>query len=175
MTTWVEVVDTSVKIGLGVLIGGLISLIVQRRTHAHEEKIELLRRRRDSMDEICKDFEAVHATTVEYASHAEHILNSKPFGTDILRNILEPGGSRSERSKGLTTLQHLEGRLSLLGYPSIAQMIQEYRMDIARMGKATDTKDWNAAVKSVSDIQAQLEQRRVQIYVKFNTVFEGKR
>ena len=171
--TWLEVADTAIKIGLGALIGGLISLIVQRRAHAHDDRSELLRRRRDTMDEICKDFEGVHATTVEFASGAEHILNSQPFGTDTLRNMLEPRDTRSSRSKGLAVLQHLEGRLSLLGYPSIAQLIQDYRMDLARMGKATDTKDWNAGVKTVNEIQASLEKRRVTIYEHFSTVFKG--
>lgn len=41
MTTWLEIVDTAVKVGLGALISGITTYLITRRTHSHETRRSL--------------------------------------------------------------------------------------------------------------------------------------
>jgi hypothetical protein len=50
--TWIDVVDSAVKIGLGALIAGLFSFITTRVTHESSARTEYARRRRDMLEKV---------------------------------------------------------------------------------------------------------------------------
>ena len=60
MITWIEIVDTAVRIGLGALISGVLAYLVEKQEHKREVAKELIMRRRDAREQVAAELEATH-------------------------------------------------------------------------------------------------------------------
>lgn len=111
MTTLIEILDTSVKIGLGALISGITTYWVTINKHSHELKHELLRRRRVILEDVAEQIEGVYHGYLLYSGDVLRRIRCHEAGDkwpdayeSTLRlkydNVLE----KAEENRGQTTI-----------------------------------------------------------------------
>src|SRR5277367_4686441 len=91
--TWIEVTDNAIKIGLGALIAGAITLLLSKSSSAHELRKEKIRRRSDMLERIAEDFEKSQTTFLHlYSTFSSYvILLSNPDAAAIQRDQIYEG------------------------------------------------------------------------------------
>ena len=132
--------DTVVKVGLGVAITGLFTISHGIVSNKHERKKELQRRRRDALEQACRDVEAGYTALMWVLNDLRTLREGDPDNPSVdLRNRLEQGfrGLRDSADK----LEAVGGKLLLLGLPNAEKSIREIR-DLMKdfMGTITKSK-----------------------------------
>jgi hypothetical protein len=128
-----DILDTSVKVGLGAVIGGLGSIWMARRQRQHEFDKEMMRRRCDTLERISDDFEQHHTLLVDWfatarvqsglrasGQHSEDIDNAEKKAQDMI------GESAPQMHK-------VVGKLMLLGFANCAKAHDEYAVQFGQL------------------------------------------
>ena len=146
--TWVDVVDTAVKIGLSGLIVAISGYMLAKRSQRHEFDKEYFRRRQDVIERVSAEFSAVHMAffniCVDYTSLIDYIHMGLPV-TDVTRDryykyIREIGDN-------LRQMHVLEGQLLVAGAENAMNSMRQYRLhatdinDMLRLEEPTKTKE----------------------------------
>jgi hypothetical protein len=83
---WVNVADTSIKIGLGALISAISGYLVLRKTHEHEEQKEIranfYKRQED------KKLKYIEFSSTAYSLVYHHVFTKSDFETDEYKSFL---------------------------------------------------------------------------------------
>jgi len=126
-TTWIEIVDTAVKIGLGAVITGVATFVNNHQSHArtvekdrHAKSVEMLESVTLSIEEVTHALLKHWSHILEWARTNER--GEKP-SKDRDESISEYRGELFDLSKGLT---NSEGRLLLMGYAQQQQKLREF-------------------------------------------------
>jgi gas vesicle protein len=131
--TWIEVTDSALKIGLGALIAGLISLLLARAARTHELRKDQIRRRQDTIEKIAEEFERVQAQFVglfaTYSTYADHY--QVPIIKDLQRKKVVEAMNGVETA--LHSLHTIESKLLLLGLDSCTQIVVSYRLAVVEL------------------------------------------
>ncbi|HCL7330964.1 TPA: hypothetical protein N2X32_004052, partial [Escherichia coli] len=86
MTTWVEVVDTAVKIGFGGIITLTGTFIISKMNHKHEFDKDKSRRYYDSLESVSTQIEDMTHISLRYwALIIEWVRNKEQKGLDLTR------------------------------------------------------------------------------------------
>jgi len=126
--TWLDVTDDAIKIGLGVFLGGLFSLLVLRLSHRHELRKENLRRRQEIMERVVEHLEAVDEEVSNVVAQMKVCLaapsrsDAREEGRKQVLRLLEG------LDRNLTALNGDEGKLLLIGLVGSAKRLADYRL-----------------------------------------------
>jgi hypothetical protein len=125
--SWLDIVDTSIKIGLGALIAGIFALISAIVSHKHQlekSKIETLS---NAAEEISESFETTLAKIfldgIDCAGFIIHDMNIPGDDPDAIFNALD--NYEEVINKAISELYPLDGRLRLYGFSKAADILQE--------------------------------------------------
>ena len=116
MTNWPEVVDTSIKIGLGALLGGLFSVWLARLNQRHEVRRLYLERRWNLLQEAQVEIMKFGAAISEFWANTRNAAwlrdKSKPLASDQRGSLMR----QEQEVFGLfATLAAARSKLLLLG------------------------------------------------------------
>lgn len=130
--TWLEIIDTAVKIGLGALIGGVFAYLLNKQVHSHEIKRAILLDNRQTLKDISIKFESIHADIVALYSDVVREYDSYIRESASKKSKIKPPPDFHEQrfeigKKLLLELYSLEGTLMLYGYKKMSSIIFEYR------------------------------------------------
>ena len=119
-TTWIEVASDAVKIGLGALIGGAVTVLTLILAHRHEYNKERIRRRQEMLESIATQFEQAHAYFYDLMGSLrvfDHVKKLEVIGTQ-----------RDKTEAMLLTMQGLEGKLMLLQLFHAVEWLKRYHL-----------------------------------------------
>lgn len=146
--TWVDVVDTAVKIGLSGLIAATGGYVLAKRTQKHEFDKEYFRRRQDVIERVSADFSAIHMIffniCIGYSSLIDYIHTGLPIA-DPTRDLY--GEHIRDMGDSLRKMHILEGQLLVTGADDATQAMRHYRLhatdvnDMLRLENPTMTKE----------------------------------
>lgn len=126
--TWTEVVSDAVKIGLGALIGGVVSLIAVGLTHRHRKAEEYTTRRRDSLEAVMPEFDGLSRGIM---AESVRVMKAFPKLTDDAVAIDTTRYNYAEREAAVRErnleLNVVEAKVALLGLEDIAKSIDSFR------------------------------------------------
>lgn len=125
--TWMEVVDSAIKIGLGAVIGGIATYVTTKTTHDHDSRKEYIKRRRDMLDKIVDDLDGFSQHLMDYWANVNNALfkkaNSQRLTDKELEEIQEKENTLFNSFKDLHTV---ESRLLLLSEKKMSDNFTEY-------------------------------------------------
>lgn len=169
--SFLEVLDTSVKIGLGAVIAGAFALFSSRRQHLQDLARERMKRRERVLEKVAEDFElAYQALSAKYervrglaavVGDARYHPNAQDFlqGTD-----------------DFPRLHVIESRLLLLGLRFEAEMIMGFRHFAGEFEKAALPKDRSHPDPAVLNrLLEELFNVRVRIYDHLSKLYDDPR
>lgn len=125
--TWIDVVDSAVKIGLGALIAGAFSFTTTRLTYDRDARAERTRRRRDLLEKV-----------LNMMNHFDKVYRLEKALFDTLLDLSRTPKDREEDKKQFEQLDEdlrvafekfadSSGILLILGETSAEAALNEYR------------------------------------------------
>ncbi|NQD57436.1 hypothetical protein HP546_19045 [Pseudomonas sp. CM25] len=171
-TTWIEIADTAVKIGLGAVVTGLATLVNNRLSHAKNAE----------KDRHAKNVEILESVTlaVEEATHA--LLKHWSFIVDWARSVDSGREITKEREQTITDarteLFHLfkgltnsEGRLLLLGYAEQQKKLREFGTLISEYHRYSSRNNDLIEVTELEAWRLKILQGREELYAVLNKAY----
>lgn len=155
-TTWIEVADTAVKIGLGALVTGASAYLLAGRSHAHVLTRDLAAKRIGILESACADAE-------EYFSYCTRLYNMiGPLAlqndnevrdqTDLEKEVVLR--AHGDLRAALDSRNKARAKISLLGaidalehMTNVNETLSKYRKIVAIEGKMITFKQHNDLVK----------------------------
>ncbi len=143
--TWLEIVDTAVKIGLGTFIGGMFTYLLNKQAFGHAIKKEIILDKRQTLKDVSAKFESTHANVImlsqeivrewdAYIREAQkHVKNASAKSDTENKLPQEPDFYKRRfdlEGKILLELYSLQGVLMLYGLKEMSAIVYEYTENI---------------------------------------------
>ncbi|BFO30623.1 MULTISPECIES: hypothetical protein [Klebsiella] len=128
MTTWVEVVDTAVKIGFGGIITLAGTFIISKMNHKHEFDKDKSRRYYDSLESVSTQIEDMTHISLRYwALITEWVRNNKQKGLELTEERQEElKKTKLDLFDNFKNLTVAESKLLLLGLTDTSVALRDY-------------------------------------------------
>ena len=173
-TTWIEIADTAVKIGLGAAVTGVATLINNRLSHAKSVEKDNLQRSVEVLESV--------TLSIEEMTHA--LLKHWSFVVDLARNNESGIKASEERLKHISELRseiyHLfkgltngEGRLLLTGRVAQQKKLREYGTVISGYHRYTSPNNAQMSSVELDSWRAKVLEAREQLYTALNKAYRG--
>ena len=125
--TWVSVVDSAVKIGLGALIAGFFAFLAANFTHSREVEKEYTKKRRDFLEKAIDGLSKFHkGYTLLRARFHDHLLRRLRGAADSKEDIEEFTEAYRIYGEGASTLVDVEGYILSIGEEKLHQTMMDY-------------------------------------------------
>jgi len=126
-TTWIEIADTAIKIGLGAAISGVSAFLINRQTHNKSLEKENHSRNKETLESVTLSIEELTHSLLKYWSYILEWTKNNEKGVQASKektdSITELRGDIFNLFKGLT---NSEGRLLLIGCVEQQKKLREY-------------------------------------------------
>jgi len=166
MITILDIIDTTVKIGLGALISGVTTYYVSARMHAHERNHELILYKRNKLIEISEKIQLAGELTNQITHQAIH----SPENSEL---IIDQGiSSALENAKDICNLVSSALRLSaLINDQELVKLLKAYwenRNSFYKIILENQLDSWN----EYNTLKSQATELRLNIYNHFSTALD---
>lgn len=157
MTTWIEIVDTAVKIGFGAMISGFATYWITSINHKNEISKERRKRRRELLEDVVEQVEIFSDKAMFLLLRVSKRQELK-IGNQEIPKFLETAISENETEfeQTLEKIKHAEAKLRILGEKELYEDLHQLTkvtmdcLNIASSGfKDTDIAQFK---KSISEI-----------------------
>jgi hypothetical protein len=174
--TWIEIVDTAVKIGLGAAVTGFATLLVNRQTHAKNIEKETHLRNIAALENVTQH--------IEEMTHA--LLKHWSFVLDKARNKEKGINTSDERSEKISELRsevyHLfkgltdsEGRLLLIGCVDQQRKLREYGGIISEYHRYSSKNNEQMQSTELESWRSRILDAREQLYIALNKAYRAEK
>ncbi len=134
--TFLEILDTSVKIGLGALLTGVVTYISAQANHKREVSKEWRKKKRESLETIAQQTEEFSHTVLKYWALITEWGNHQNKGQEMPEDRLAKLRMiNDELFHAYKNLSVVEARLLLLGSIDAQKICREYGELITRFTK----------------------------------------
>lgn len=173
-TTWIEIADTTVKIGLGAIISGASAYMLARHNHSKAIEKEYLLKHRDVMESVTLDIEEMTHALLKYWS----------FILDWARNREKGVKNTEEKSDHITSLRSevfslfkglssAEGRLLLLECKEQQQRLREYGEKISEFYRYASRNNDEMECAALEEWRIQLLASREGLYASLSKAYRN--
>ena len=173
-TTWIEIADTTVKIGLGAIISGASAYMLARHNHSKAIEKEYLLKHRDVMESLTLDIEEMTHALLKYwsfildwARNKEKGINNSEEKSDQIR------GFRSEVFSLFKGLSSAEGRLLLLDCKEQQQCLREYGEKISEFYRYASRNNDEMECASLEEWRVKLLASRERLYASLSKAYKN--
>ena len=169
--TWIEVVDSAVKIGLGALIAGVIAFLLSSTQHRNELKKAKVEREFEMLKEVAEKVESFNHTALRYWA----------FATDwrrqlILNTSLQPSNSllnaQSELFDSFSELTKAESLLLLFGYDNAQVKLREYGEAVKLFKKRVASVDIPFNENDIANYRESMTDKRSELFSLLNEIYK---
>lgn len=171
-TTWIEIADTAVKIGLGAAVTGIATFVNNRHSHTrtivkerHAKNVEMLESITLSIEEVTHSLLKHWAHIVDWARIIERGDEPTPAKTKL---ITEYRTELFHLFKGLT---NSEGRLLLMGYTHQQQSLREYGQLISDYNRYASIHSDQTKVTELEAWRKKILDGREKLYTSLNSAY----
>jgi len=132
--SWLTIVDTIVKVGLGAVISGVLALLLARQNQKAQLQKDYLKRRQGFLDLFMEDFEPLHIEIYEHTGKIHAFLSTIDAGyaQDIEVGEQSVGSDKNIEDalayRAGLILYKLQAKLLYLQLNPIADLLNEYRL-----------------------------------------------
>ncbi|MBP2081684.1 MULTISPECIES: hypothetical protein [Pseudomonas] len=126
-TTWLEIVDTAVKIGLGAAVTGIATFVNNRHSHTRTLEKERYAKNVEMLESITLSAEeATHSLLKHWAHTVDWTRITERGDETTSEKVKLIAEYRSELFHLFKELTNSEGRLLLMGYKDQQESLREY-------------------------------------------------
>ncbi len=169
--TWIEVVDSAVKIGLGALIAGTIAFLLSSTQHRNELKKGKVEREFEMLKEVAEKIEAFNQAALKYWS-----LSSDWRRRVALDNSIEKPSeltiAQNNFFDSFKELNKAESLLLLFGYNNASVKVREYGESIVDFYNRVKNLDMPFSVSDAADYRGKMLNKRSELFNLLNNIYK---
>lgn len=173
-TTWIEIVDTTVKIGFGAIVTGIATLVNNKLTHTKSVEKDSLQRRVAVLESVTLSIEEMTHTLLKHWSFIIDVARNSEKGIDASEERLKHvAGLRSEVYHLFKGFTNGEGRLLLIGCVDQQKKLREYGSIISEYHRYTSPNNAPATSVELESWRTKILDAREQLYKALNKAYQG--
>ncbi len=173
LTTWQVVADNAVKIGLGALIGGGLTILGTWQSHKLRRLSELEKEKREKLEKILKDFESFNSIFNKYWSDLAVLIDKKEDNKRITDKELESLNElRSNLYESFSIFNSCRAMLLLIGADNIEKKMTAFGIIADDLFEKLffDSEECNS--QFLNKEKQRIEKVRPQVYLAFQSEYK---
>ncbi|MCS4282029.1 hypothetical protein M2396_000294 [Pseudomonas sp. BIGb0278] len=173
-TTWIEIVDTTVKIGLGAVVTGIATLLNNKLSHTKSAEKDSLHRSVAVLESVTLSIEEMTHTLLKHWSFIVDVARNSEKGVEASEEKLKHiSGLRSEVYHLFKGLTNGEGRLLLIGCVDQQKKLRNYGSIISEYHRYTSPNNALASSAELESWRTKILDAREQLYSALNKAYQG--
>ncbi|CAH0260760.1 hypothetical protein SRABI70_03206 [Pseudomonas sp. Bi70] len=173
-TTWIEIADTAIKIGLGAAISGASAFLINRQSHNKSLEKENYSRNKETLESVALSIEELTHALLKYWSYILDWAKNNEKGVQASKekidSITELRGDVFNLFKGLT---NSEGRLLLIGCVEQQKKLREYGSLISEFYRYASRNNEQMQSSELEVWRAKILEAREQLYSSLNKSYRA--
>ena len=168
--TWIEVVDSAVKIGLGALIAGVIAFLLSSTQHRNELKKAKIEREFEMLKEVAEKVENFNNIALRYWSLSSDWRRRLLLDSTILpsSNLLD---SQNDLYDSFSELTKAESLL-LFGYDEASVSLRSYGETIISFRKRVSSLDIFFDESDAASYRESMIDKRAELFKILNKIYK---
>lgn len=169
--TWIEVIDSAVKIGLGALITGIIAFVLSTTQHRNDRKKAKVAREFEMLKEVAEKIESFNNVALRYWSLSSDwrrrlILDSTTYPSS---NLLDFQNDLYDKFSELTKAESL---LLLFGYDEASVSLRLYGETVIAFRKRVSSLDIPFDENDAASYRESMIDKRAQLFQILNGIYK---
>ena len=169
--TWIEVVDSAVKIGLGALIAGVIAFLLSSTQHRNELKKARVDREFEMLKEVAEKAENFNQTALKYWSLSSDWRRRLAIDNSIEKPI-ELSIAQNDFFDSFKELTKAESLLLLFGYGNASLKVREYGESIIDFYNRVKNIDLPFNSSDASNYRKSMIDKRSELFSLLNEIYK---
>ena len=169
--TWIEVVDSAVKIGLGALIAGVIAFLLSSTQHRNELKKAKVDREFEMLKEVAEKAENFNQTALKYWSLSSDWRRRLAIDSSIEKPI-ELSIAQNDFFDSFKELTKAESLLLLFGYGNASLKVREYGESIIDFYNRVKNIDLPFNSSDASNYRKSMIDKRSELFSLLNEIYK---
>lgn len=173
-TTWIEIADTAIKVGLGAALSGISALLINRQTHNKSLEKESNARHKETLESVTLSIEELTHALLKYWSFILDWAKNNEKGVKASKKntetITELRGEVFNLFKGLT---NSEGRLLLIGCVEQQKKLREYGTLISEFYRYASRNNEEMQSSELESWRSKILEAREQLYSSLNKSYRA--
>lgn len=169
--TWIEVVDSAVKISLGALIAGVIGFLLSSTQHRNELKKAKVEREFEMLKEVAGKVETFNHNALRYWSLSSDWRRKllSDSSTSPSNSLLD---SQSSLFDGFSELTKAESLLLLFGYENAQIALREYGESVVSFKKRVSSMELPFNDDDAARYRASMINKRTDLFSLLNDIYK---
>jgi hypothetical protein len=174
-TTWLEIVDTAVKIGLGAVVTGIATHVNNGRSHAKTVEKERHAKNVEMLESVTFSIEEATHLLLKHWAHIIDWARIKDRGdAPSEEKVKLIGEYRLELFTLFKGLTNSEGRLLLMGHNNQQQLLREYGQLISDYYRFAHVSNDQVTVAELDGWRKKIIDSRLKLYSALNTAYRAE-
>lgn len=172
-STWLDIVDTAVKIGLGAAISGIATYAVTRYKHTSEKSLAATQRKRDAISQVAEDVEEFSHICLNYWARILDWTRKQKAGkqpNETLEHELRH--VRSELFNSYKTLASAESKLLLMGEQEAQDYVRKYGEELTKFYSKAFIGDHGMSVEEIQEWREVILSGRIKVFNELSRIFK---
>ena len=170
--TWIEVVDSAVKIGLGALITGVIAFLLSTTQHRNDRKKAKIDREFEMLKEVAEKAENFNQTALKYWSLSSDWRRRLAIDNSIEKPI-ELSMAQNDFFDSFKELTKAESLLLLFGYSNASLKVREYGESIIDFYNRVKNIDLPFNNSDASNYRKSMIDKRSELFSLLNEIYKN--
>ncbi|MCO6058496.1 hypothetical protein NG726_17700 [Pseudomonas sp. MOB-449] len=173
-TTWIEIADTAIKIGLGAVLSGISAFVINHQSHNKNIEKENHSRNKETLESVTLSIEELTHVLLKYWSSILDWSKNNEKGVKPSKeksdSIVELREDVFNLFKGLT---NSEGRLLLIGCVEQQKKLREYGMLISEFYRYASRNNEEMQSSELEAWRSKILEAREQLYSSLNKSYRA--
>lgn len=164
-TTWIDIVDTAVKIGLGAAISGIATYVVTKYKYQSDTQLADSKRRRDAIDQVAENTEEFSHICLNYWARILDWTRKNNAGKKVNESLEEELVSiRKDLYASYKLLAIAESKLLLIGEKEAQKLLRDYGEEITKFYGSVYIGDHKVAIEEIESWRIKILAKREQVF-----------
>jgi len=172
--TWIQVVDSAMKIGLGALISGVATYWVTRSSHSREIEKQAILRKKELIEKISQEFEIFWNSYREYSieslEYIRRIKTTDDIPSSLFDQLKKTSENVREKINNLSTAQSL---MLLLDDEASNKIIEQFAIKTEKYMKDTADPVKVESIKALAGYHNEVLSIRADFYKKLSALYKN--
>ena len=171
-SSWLDIVDTAVKIGLGATISGIATYSVTKLKHNSDKHLSATQRKRESIDSVAEQVEEFSHICLNYWARILDWTRKKNAGnkkSETLESELK--AVRVELFNSYKILASAESKLLLIGENKAQELLRSYGEELTKFYATVYIGDHGVTIDDIQLWRVTILGKRAELFKELSSIY----
>jgi len=171
-TSWLDIIDTTVKIGLGAAISGIATYSVTRLKHKSDKELSTTNLKRESLNQVAEQVEEFSHICLNYWARVLDWTRKKQNGRTVNSTLeSELKNIRSELFNSFKILASAESKLLLNNEQSAQELLRAYGEHVTKFYADVYIGDHGVSIEDIQNWRESILAQRENLFKELASVY----